>query len=456
MIKTIKFSEIKAIKPIIASADENISQVKERAKCDIIFNGGIYTFADRSIDSPFKLDGQLYGKYNTYGFAIDNANKNIYFAHSYTDTCSEFIGEYGVLINKNMVVDTIGLGDKRERTAIGITPNNELVIACLTGSDKCSTKATAQLLKDKGCSFAINLDGGGSTQYILEDGTKYLSGRNVVWYVGIWLEKDNEEDKEEDNKVSKKNILLIAGHGAGDPGAVCNDYQEANLTREVVNGLVKSMANIANINTYPTTQNAYKDYQNGKLNATANFSQYDYVLEIHFNASVKTSTDGNTMGVECFVKSNESGISVEEAICKNISACGLKNRGVKRRDNLAVMNTAKKAGVSAALLEVCFIDDADDMKVYEAKKAEIIKGIANGIKSGFGLSGEILEPFGETTPSVPSTPIDTPADWAKEAWEKAATKVGIDGKSIMDGTRPTDTITRQEIAVILNRLGLLD
>lgn len=44
----------------------------------------------------------------------------------------------------------------------------------------------------------------------------------------------------------------------------------------------------------------------------------------------------------------------------------------------------------------------------------------------------------------------TPADWAKTAWEKAKIK------GVMDGTRPTDNITRQEMAVILDRLGLLN
>lgn len=52
--------------------------------------------------------------------------------------------------------------------------------------------------------------------------------------------------------------------------------------------------------------------------------------------------------------------------------------------------------------------------------------------------------------------VEQAADWAQEAWVKANKKVGIDGKPIMDGTRPTENITRQEIAVVLNRLGLLD
>lgn len=45
---------------------------------------------------------------------------------------------------------------------------------------------------------------------------------------------------------------------------------------------------------------------------------------------------------------------------------------------------------------------------------------------------------------------NTPADWAKSSWDKAK------AKGVMDGTRPTDNITRQELAVVLNRLGLLN
>ncbi len=49
-----------------------------------------------------------------------------------------------------------------------------------------------------------------------------------------------------------------------------------------------------------------------------------------------------------------------------------------------------------------------------------------------------------------------PASWAESAWEKAKAKKGRDGKAIMDGTRPWDGITRQEVAIILDRLGLLE
>lgn len=49
----------------------------------------------------------------------------------------------------------------------------------------------------------------------------------------------------------------------------------------------------------------------------------------------------------------------------------------------------------------------------------------------------------------PVASSNTPASWAKDAWEKA-TKDGV-----VDGTRPTEPVTRQELAVILDRLGLV-
>ena len=66
---------------------------------------------------------------------------------------------------------------------------------------------------------------------------------------------------------------------------------------------------------------------------------------------------------------------------------------------------------------------------------------------------------GEATqePDEPQQPAaDKPADWAARSWEKASKKIGADGKPILDGTRPADSISRQELAVVLDRLGLLD
>jgi N-acetylmuramoyl-L-alanine amidase len=51
---------------------------------------------------------------------------------------------------------------------------------------------------------------------------------------------------------------------------------------------------------------------------------------------------------------------------------------------------------------------------------------------------------------VEHCPVDPCAEWACEAWQTAA------DKGVLDGKRPYDSVTRQELAVILSRLGLLN
>lgn len=180
-------------------------------------------------------------------------------------------------------------------------------------------------------------------------------------------------------------ILLIAGHGNGDPGAVGNGYKESDLTREVVllSKISLSKFEGVTVDVADTSKNWY-DYICKKGN-TFNFKAYDYVLEVHFNAGVgDTSGNGKTTGTEIFVTTAEKGVSVEENILSNIVSLGFKNRGVKRK-NWALINHIKKQGVSAALLEVCFIDDKDDMSLYAVNVDEVATAIANGIKTGFGL-----------------------------------------------------------------------
>lgn len=172
-------------------------------------------------------------------------------------------------------------------------------------------------------------------------------------------------------------ILLIAGHGQGDSGAVANGYKEAELTREFVKLLKPQLDKYTNVTIADTTKNWYKN--------SMDFSPYDYVLEIHFNAvKAEAQADGQTKGTEIYITTSEKTYGVETEIVKGISSIGFKNRGVKRK-NWAVISRAKSQSVSSALLEVCFIDDIDDMKLYQVNKNEVIRAVANGIVRGFSL-----------------------------------------------------------------------
>ena len=63
----------------------------------------------------------------------------------------------------------------------------------------------------------------------------------------------------------------------------------------------------------------------------------------------------------------ESGITVENEILKNLCNCvKYHNRGVKRKD-FRVISKIKSQGVCSALLEVCFIDNSNDIEIYQKK-----------------------------------------------------------------------------------------
>lgn len=187
------------------------------------------------------------------------------------------------------------------------------------------------------------------------------------------------------------NILIISGHGGTpyDPGAQGNAQSEAVLTRELglmVNSELKKIKGVTPV-LYDQRNDAYKILKNG---GSLPLNGINYVLEIHFNsASGDTKGDGQTTGTEVLVHSTENGITVETAICERIAAIGFKNRGVRRREDLLVMNVVRKNyGISHALVEICFIDDPDDVKLYLSSKRKVASAIAHGIAEGFGLSYE--------------------------------------------------------------------
>lgn len=182
-------------------------------------------------------------------------------------------------------------------------------------------------------------------------------------------------------------IMLIAGHGGSpyDPGATGNGYTEAVETRRMANAVAPLLRNYGfNVVMYDQSNDAYKIVTRG---GSLPLSGVNYVIEFHLNAAAGDyAGNGVTTGSEIWVHTNESGITVEQAILKRIAALGFKNRGVKRSSGLAVLKHVHNHGISHALIETCFVDDKDDMNLYGEKFNQIAKAIADGVAEGFGVS----------------------------------------------------------------------
>ena len=107
-----------------------------------------------------------------------------------------------------------------------------------------------------------------------------------------------------------------------------------------------------------------------------NAHKVDLDVSIHFNSGAFDQTGNEkTTGVEVLVYGNNSkAIPQAQAVCEEIAKLGFKNRGVKYRPGLYVL---RHTDSPAMLIECCFVDDRDDVKLYNAEKMAnaIVKGL---------------------------------------------------------------------------------
>ena len=216
-------------------------------------------------------------------------------------------------------------------------------------------------------------------------------------------------------------VLLIAGHGAGDSGAVGNGYKEADLTRKIVAAIEPKLKKYCSVGVYPTSRNAYDDVQNGTFanHVPGGIRSYNYVFEVHLNSSAD-DPDGNgvTTGTEIYITSAEEGYTVETAILENVCSMGFRNRGVKRKD-FSVIATCKNYGVSSALLESCFIDDHDDVDLLVPNIGKLAQKVVDGIAGGFGLKAS----SGSNTSTGTSKPSSGSSSSGKKSISQVAKEV---------------------------------
>lgn len=179
-------------------------------------------------------------------------------------------------------------------------------------------------------------------------------------------------------------LLLIAGHGESDLGALGNGYREAERNRAIVTAMQDCFLDAdVDLHVYDMNKNCYKQIQNGNV---PNFSQYHYVCEVHLNASTNPSANGSMV----YISQSENGHSVEDRILENLYRLGFAKAwdGVvvaqrQWKNGLLVQETCRRVGISHTLLETCFITNEADMARLNNNIPRVAQAIADGIIDGF-------------------------------------------------------------------------
>lgn len=165
-------------------------------------------------------------------------------------------------------------------------------------------------------------------------------------------------------------INIHAGHNpdgkiACGAAGLIKESTEARLVKDEVIARLRQMGHTV----YDCTCDNGTDQADvlQKIVSACNAHTVDLDVSIHFNAGAKDlSGDGRITGTEVLVyRQSGKANSYAKQVCDAIAELGFKNRGVKINAGLYFL---RKTKAPAMLIECCFVDDRDDVRLYNAKK----------------------------------------------------------------------------------------
>ena len=167
-------------------------------------------------------------------------------------------------------------------------------------------------------------------------------------------------------------IVLDAGHGGTDPGAIYKERKEKDDNLQLTLAVGKILEDNGIDVVYTRTTDIYQTpFEKAKI---ANEAGADYFISFHRNSSPE---ENQYQGVEVLVY-DKSGIKYDMAqnIVGALGELGFKELGVNARPCLVVL---RKTRMPALLVETGFLNSDEDNKLYDEKQKEIAEAIATSI-----------------------------------------------------------------------------
>lgn len=200
----------------------------------------------------------------------------------------------------------------------------------------------------------------------------------------LYIEVGNPKD------LYDKVVVLDPGHGGTDPGMTGNGVIEKNKTLEIAKAAKKYFDKNKEIKVYytrladtvPHVTAGSTGVKNSSMSLAprynlANTVEADLFISIHVNSWIDRNTNGTeTLYSSSNNRTNEYGMSSKQLATmmhkEMLKVIGRADRGVKVRNNLAVLRSTK---MPAILIETAFATNKKDAEVLKTKVDEIAKTI---------------------------------------------------------------------------------
>ena len=218
---------------------------------------------------------------------------------------------------------------------------------------------------------------------------RYCDGKKDLYSIGNkwcetrgWAEKVISIANRIENNINGGNHMRFSVHAGHNPdgkvacGAI-GLIKESTEARKVKDEIIRLLKAEGHTVYDCTVENgtSVSDIVNKQVNKMNSYN-VDLHISIHFNSGAKDSNgNGSTTGTEVLVHNNSgTKYPIAKRICEKISKLGFKNRGVKIRTDLGVLKNTK---AQTLIVECCFVDDKDDIKLYNYKT--MAKAIVEGV-----------------------------------------------------------------------------
>ena len=184
-------------------------------------------------------------------------------------------------------------------------------------------------------------------------------------------------------------LFVIAGHGAGDSGAVGYGFTEAERVRALASRIVAYGG--SNVTLGDTNRNWYADRGITSLNIPKDWQ----ILELHMDSGSASAKGGHVI-----IKQGYNPDQYDTALASFIVSFfpGRANTVVGRA-NLANVNRSAAKGYSYRLLENGFISNHDDLTKFNNHLDELARGILSAF--GIGVAAPVA-----STPAKKVEPVD--------------------------------------------------
>jgi N-acetylmuramoyl-L-alanine amidase len=444
-VASIPLGDIERVQIYINKSVKTLAEIKAETGADYLINGGLYQ-GPKAV-CHLRADGRTYAKdpYTYWGYAWDTGPditlRSVPAAERRNYICCVCLLRGG---KAETLIYNRDVGGSRPRTAIGLK-DGALCLYC-TDSGRTPEELQAELLA-LGWESSVMLDGGGSSQCDLA-GKRIVSSRKVHNLILVYKRKrapsePDDSDKEDKPMSTKYTVCLDPGHGPDTVnGSPDGSYKEREFAWDMYTR-IRPLLERHGVNVICTRTEDTKPSLTARCEVS-NKAGADLFVSLHSNADGGSGW-GTARGLLVYTSSGPMTAK------RNVAATAIVNRaheagvrlhgsGVAHQIEYTVL---AKTDAPAVLIEYGFHTNQEDIGLLKdiSYRDKLAEATAMGVCDFLGVTW---------TAEIGGDGTDTPAaDRAAEAWQKAK------DKGVLDGTRPTDPVTRQELAVVLDRLNLI-